>query len=69
MREDHKKKNSIVFLNAIIPCSGLKRLFTINVKHIGWNGDFPDCGNETIRNPIFSLIRMLHVRTVSNGES
>ena len=34
--EDHKKKNNIVFLNAMIP-SGLKRLFTIkiNVKHTG----------------------------------
>ena len=33
--EDHKKEDNIVFLNAIIPSSGLKRLFTINVKHTG----------------------------------
>ena len=33
--EDHKKKNNTVFLNAMIPSSGLKRLFTINVKHTG----------------------------------
>ena len=33
--DDHQKKNSIVFLNAMIPSSGLKRLFTINVKHTG----------------------------------
>ena len=33
--EDHKKKNNIVFLNTMIPSSGLKRLFTINVKHTG----------------------------------
>ena len=33
--EDNKKKNNIVFLNAMIPSSGLKRLFTINVKHTG----------------------------------
>ena len=26
-------KNDMVFLDAMIPSSGLKRLFTINVKH------------------------------------
>ena len=33
--EDQKKKINIVFLNAMIPSSGLKRLFIINVKHTG----------------------------------
>ena len=35
MTEDNKKKNNIVFLNVMIPSSGLKRLFTIHVKHTG----------------------------------
>ena len=54
MTEDRKKKDTIVFLNAMIPSSGLKRLFIINVKH---TGKFEKSSIEVIDIHLVDLIR------------
>ena len=53
----------------VLLLQALKHIFLNFFVEYICSDDFPDCGNETIRLPNFNLITMLHVRSVSNGES